>query len=201
MTTKIRTRLPPELRKQQLLDTAETIIVGEGLQNFSMEALARSAGVSSPLVYNYFSSRQALLQMLLQQRYESYMTRLNEAVAQAQNFEEIVQVFIQSNFADHASSKILAVLESQPEIASAIAERKQHYGQTIAQFLIDNTAATYRLTPTQANLVMSMSSAASKAAADYGARSDKLETPEQTINLALTYIIAGIEAIARQSKQ
>jgi len=201
MTPKTRTRLSPEVRKRQLLATAETIIVGEGLQNFSMEALARSADVSSPLIYNYFSSRQALLQALLQQRYESYISRLNDAVADAQNFESIIRAFIHSNFVDHASGKILAVLESQPEIASVIAERKEQHGLAIARFLIENTATTYKLTPTQANLVVSMSSGASKAAADYAARSGKLETPLQTVDQALTFVMAGIETIARQREK
>ena len=33
-----RTRLSPEKRKKQLLDTASAMIVAEGLQSFTMEA-------------------------------------------------------------------------------------------------------------------------------------------------------------------
>ena len=43
------------------------MIVEEGLQRFTMQALARTAGVTTPLVYNYFSARQALLKSLFVQ--------------------------------------------------------------------------------------------------------------------------------------
>ena len=61
MSTKQRTRLSPAARTDQLLNVAKKMIVSDGLQSFRMESLARMAEVSSPLVYNYFSSRQALL--------------------------------------------------------------------------------------------------------------------------------------------
>ena len=38
------------------------MIVEHGLQSFTMDGLARAAGVSAQLVYNYFPSRQALLE-------------------------------------------------------------------------------------------------------------------------------------------
>ena len=63
--TRPRTRLAPEARRNQLLDVTREMILQDGLQSFSMEALARAAGVSSPLVYNYFSSRVDTLQSLL----------------------------------------------------------------------------------------------------------------------------------------
>ena len=51
--------------KKQLLGIAKAIIFEEGLQRFTMEALALTAGVTPPLIYNYFSGRQALLKSLL----------------------------------------------------------------------------------------------------------------------------------------
>ena len=69
MSTKPRTRLSPSARTDQLLDVAKQMIMSDGLQSFTMESLARTAGVSSALVYNYFSSRQVLLQALLEREY------------------------------------------------------------------------------------------------------------------------------------
>ena len=70
MSTKPRTRLSPSARTDQLLDVAKQMILKDGLQAFTMESLARTAAVSSPLVYNYFSSRQALLQALLEREFK-----------------------------------------------------------------------------------------------------------------------------------
>ena len=76
--TKTRTRLSPEARKNQLLDVSKAMILELGLQGFSMEALARSAGVSSPLVYTYFDSRLDALPCLLAREYKDYIAQLNE---------------------------------------------------------------------------------------------------------------------------
>ena len=43
--TRPRTRLSPQARKTQLLDTAKSMILRAGLRSFTMEALARNAGV------------------------------------------------------------------------------------------------------------------------------------------------------------
>jgi AcrR family transcriptional regulator len=45
MNATVRTRLSPAGRKKQLLDTAKAMIVEEGLQRFTMEALACTAGL------------------------------------------------------------------------------------------------------------------------------------------------------------
>ena len=51
MSGKKRTRLSPEGRRNQLLDSARDLIQSQGISGFTMEALATEAGVSNPLVY------------------------------------------------------------------------------------------------------------------------------------------------------
>jgi AcrR family transcriptional regulator len=116
----VRTRLSPEKRKKQLLDTASLMIVSEGLQSFTMESLAREAGVTPPLVYNYFSNRPELLQALLTQEYKAFNAQILTDIQQAQSFEEIVSIFIKSNFDHLSEGNILPILQSQPEILIGI---------------------------------------------------------------------------------
>ena len=99
-----------------------------GLQHFTMESLARSAGVSSPLVYNYFPSRQTLLGELLDREYRYFADQLSRAVASSDTFEDIVRLFVASNFDHHAPGNILPILQSQPEIASAIEQQRKETG-------------------------------------------------------------------------
>jgi AcrR family transcriptional regulator len=65
MVQKKRTRLSKEGRRSQLLDTTATIIEDMGFSGFTMETLAKVAGVSNPLVYKYFDSRQEIFKELL----------------------------------------------------------------------------------------------------------------------------------------
>ena len=115
-----RTRLSPTARKKELLDTAKAIIVEEGLQRFTMEALARTAGVTPPLIYNYFSGRQALLKSLLVQDYESYLRKTVAEVGAAKSFDDVVRAYVTSNFDHHAPGSILPILQSQPKIVEVI---------------------------------------------------------------------------------
>jgi AcrR family transcriptional regulator len=197
MSATVRTRLSPEARKKQLLDTAREMIVGDGLQRFTMEALARTAGVTAPLVYNYFSSRQMLLQSLLVQEYESFRLKIVAEVSAAGSFKEVVRAYISSNFDHHAPGSILPILQSQPEIVEVIQGDLKKDGQLTAAFVVQSTAKSFKLTRSQAELVASMSSGASIAAAQYARQTGV--NREKTIDTVLAYVLAGISTIAKRT--
>ena len=193
-----RTRLSPAARKKQLLDTAKAMIVEEGLQRFTMEALARTAGVTTPLVYNYFSSRQALLKSLLVQEYESYRLKTVAEVGAAKSFDDVVRAYVTSNFDHHAPGSILPILQSQPEIVEVIERHLKKDGQQAAEFVVQSTAKSFKLTKLQAELLASMSSGASIAAAQYAGR--VRVNREKTIDNVVAYVLAGISAIVKKTK-
>ena len=192
-----RTRLSPEARKDQLLDTAKQMIIEAGLQSFTMEGLARTAAVSSPLIYNYFKSRKVLLQNLLKKESQAYTSKLNAEVSAAESFEEVLRIFITRNFDHHAPGNILPILQSQPEIAISHEARREKQSKQVARYLVQNLAKNYHLTRAQAALVMHMSSGASIAAAGYAALSKADRT--KTIDTALSYVLAGLKHIAGQA--
>ena len=189
--TKTRTRLSPEARKNQLLDVSKEIILELGLQGFSMEALARSAGVSSPLVYTYFDSRLDALRCLLAREYKDYIARLNDAMAEAADFQAVVRVNIENNFDHYAPGNIMPILESQPEIASVIQSEADKNGRALARYLVSATADTYKLTSRKAELLVKMSSGASVAAAEYASLGRMAR--KTAVDTALSYILAGLK--------
>jgi len=192
-----RTRLSPDARRTQLLDTAKEMVIAEGLQAFTMEGLARQAGVSAPLVYNYFDGRPQLLQELLVREYHQFVAKTNEALRDANDFEDIVRISVTSNFDHQAPGNILPLLQSQPEIASAIKSDQQRISRQNAKFLVQSAADYYQLSTTEAQLAVSMSSGASIAAAELAANAKLGRT--ETIELAVNYILAGIEQVGGSS--
>lgn len=64
-------RMPPEKRRAQLIDAALSVIVKQGYEGVSIEAIARMAGVTRPVVYDHFPNLGALLQALIE-REETY---------------------------------------------------------------------------------------------------------------------------------
>ena len=58
---------PPEVRRQELLDTAMELFCQKGYEETSMGDIARKAGVAQGLCYRYFDSKQKLFQEAMDQ--------------------------------------------------------------------------------------------------------------------------------------
>jgi AcrR family transcriptional regulator len=56
-----------ESRKQQIMDAALELFALEGYTNCSIAQLARHTGISKGLMYNYFKSKEALLEALIEE--------------------------------------------------------------------------------------------------------------------------------------
>ncbi len=63
--------MPPEARREQLLDAALSVIVEDGYEGVSIEAISRTAGVTRPVVYDHFENLGGLLEALIE-REENY---------------------------------------------------------------------------------------------------------------------------------
>src|SRR5580704_6286237 len=64
-------RMPPQQRREQLIDAALSVIVSQGYEGVSIEAIARTAGVTRPVIYDHFQNLGRLLQALIE-REERY---------------------------------------------------------------------------------------------------------------------------------
>src|ERR1700716_2081035 len=53
-------RVPRAVREQQLLDLAEQLFIEKGYDRMSIEDLCRAAGVSRPIVYEHFGSKDGI---------------------------------------------------------------------------------------------------------------------------------------------
>jgi AcrR family transcriptional regulator len=63
--------MPPAERREQLIDAALEVILEHGYSGVSIEAIARTAGVTRPVVYDHFPNLGNLLQALIE-REERY---------------------------------------------------------------------------------------------------------------------------------
>ncbi|MET8005031.1 TetR/AcrR family transcriptional regulator [Nonomuraea glycinis] len=74
------TRLSKPARREQLLDTAMTIVRTQGADSLSLLTLAEAAGVSRPIVYDHFGTRPGLLLALYQRLDERHRAALAQAL-------------------------------------------------------------------------------------------------------------------------
>jgi AcrR family transcriptional regulator len=59
-------RMSADVRREQLLDVTKAIVDERGFHAVSIEAVARAAGISRPVVYEHFESLHGLLEALIQ---------------------------------------------------------------------------------------------------------------------------------------
>ncbi|NKZ10839.1 TetR/AcrR family transcriptional regulator [Mycolicibacterium septicum DSM 44393] len=77
-------RLTPEARQEQILDTTMALAVRDGYGATTMQSVAREAGVTRPVVYEFYRDRTELLQDLLARE-------IQKAFALSQNVFAAVQ--------------------------------------------------------------------------------------------------------------
>lgn len=192
MNGKKRIRLSPEGRRNQLLDSARDLIQDQGFSGFTMEALATEAGVSNPLVYKYFDTRLELLQELWTREYERYNRNVREQLTKAENFEDIVRLFVNLNFTELSLGEITHILGSQPELREVTKAKQKSNQRGTGLFLVNTVEEMYHLTPSQASHLVVLASGASIEAARHYARygGSRRKMVEDTVS----FILNGVEA-------
>jgi AcrR family transcriptional regulator len=73
-------RMAPEKRREQLIDAALSVIIEQGYEGVSIEAIARVAGVTRPVIYDHFSNLGRLLQALIEREEAYALAQLAEVV-------------------------------------------------------------------------------------------------------------------------
>ena len=193
MIQKKRARLSKEGRRSQLLDTTAAIIEDMGFAGFTMETLAKVAGVSNPLVYKYFDSRQEIFKELLLRELEDSRLKIRAKVAVTQTFEELVRVFVEVNFEQSESGNVRDVLLSQPDLREALSETIRRNHKETGRYLLDRVIEENRtMTLEQAEHLLYMGSAASIAAAEKVDRSGR--SRQRLIDNTVSFILGGFAA-------
>jgi AcrR family transcriptional regulator len=73
-------RLTPEQRREQLLDVVLDVIDTDGVAAVSMDAVARRAGVTRPVVYNHFTDSNDMLRASLNREEQRALAQLVGAI-------------------------------------------------------------------------------------------------------------------------
>jgi AcrR family transcriptional regulator len=100
--------MPPEERRQQLLDAALGAILEQGYAGVSIEAIARSAGVTRPVVYDHFPNLGLLLQALFDREEQSALAQLAEVFPTDPGLQDPVEVLAAG------VGRFLKAVESRP---------------------------------------------------------------------------------------
>jgi AcrR family transcriptional regulator len=75
-----RVRLSAEQRREQLLDVAKELVGERGFHDLSVDAIARRAGISRPIVYAHFGDLGGLLEAMLGRESAGALHQLSEVL-------------------------------------------------------------------------------------------------------------------------
>lgn len=92
-------RVPAAERRRQLIAEASRILGEEGLEKLQISALAERAGVSRPLVYRQFPTRQALTRAILEDFTSAIDARFHQALLRtlpAADLESVTTAFVEA---------------------------------------------------------------------------------------------------------
>lgn len=74
-------RVPADVRREQLLDAAIEVIVRDGYHGVSVDAIARQAGVTRPVVYGVYDGLAPLLTALLDRQEARALAQLADTLS------------------------------------------------------------------------------------------------------------------------
>jgi AcrR family transcriptional regulator len=72
--------MPPAQRREQLIDAALSVILEQGYSGVSIEAIARTAGVTRPVVYDHLPNLGRLLHALVEREERYALEQLEQVV-------------------------------------------------------------------------------------------------------------------------
>jgi AcrR family transcriptional regulator len=116
--------MAPAQRREHLIDAALEVILEQGYGGVSIEAVARSAGVTRPVVYDHFPNLARLLQALVEREERISLEQLERVVPEDPGDRDPVEVLSAGvrRFLDAVGSRpatwriILLPLEGTPAI-------------------------------------------------------------------------------------
>ncbi len=82
-------RVPADVRREQLLDAALTVIVRDGYDAVSIDAIARETGVTRPVVYGTFDGLGPLLAALLDRQQQRALGQLAAALPAQPDLDDL----------------------------------------------------------------------------------------------------------------
>lgn len=130
-TATVRKRLPRAERERQILGVAERMFAEQGYQAASMDDIAHHVGVSKPMLYAYFGSKEGLLLACLERAKRDLLDSTTVAVDNATTPERKLYLGLLAFFQfsdEHAQAWALlrneAALESVDSGLEAIREQQ-----------------------------------------------------------------------------
>jgi AcrR family transcriptional regulator len=154
------TRLPAAKRREQLLDTAVGLFAELGYAGATTAELAKAAGVTEPIIYRHFASKQDLFIALIDRTGEQTLREWEQQMADAPDPAERLRRLIGANpmVTDQGRGRYRVIVQAMTEIdkkesediLAALQRHMAHLHEFMAREVAvaqDNGQVSRRFTP------------------------------------------------------
>ena len=91
-------------RRKQVLDAAEACFLRHGFHGTSMAAISQAAGMSVGHIYNYFSSKEAIIAAMCEREMARLLSRFQDMAASRERFVGELKVILRERIAEEADA-------------------------------------------------------------------------------------------------
>lgn len=130
---RIRTRLDPQARREQIIDIAEQLVMEGGVHAATMKRIAALAGISETLAYNYFGSREQLFVELARREFRRIRDARQAHVQRSNDHYERITRMTRT-YLRHIGRRgaLLQTLISNPEVRALLrSERRKEQDDSL----------------------------------------------------------------------
>ena len=125
-------------KKQLILDTALELFAENGFHATSMSQVAKKAGVSKGLAYNYFESKQDILDEIVKTGFESIYSHFDlnqDGILTRDEFEHFIRNSFKAISKNRKFWKLYSAIIMQADLTESMMEKYGDRSQTIMKML------------------------------------------------------------------
>lgn len=150
-------------KKQNIIKYGFELICEKGYHNTNTAEIAKAAGVSTGIVYQYFNDKRDIFLQGIEQYSKSLLFPINEALSKnAKNFDletefnNVIKTLIKNHkLSEAAHEEIYALQHSDPEVAKIFFNQEIEATNKLIEVLENNNIKTDNITE-KAHLIISM---------------------------------------------
>jgi AcrR family transcriptional regulator len=145
--------MPRADRERQMMTVAEQVFADRGFVAASMDEIAERVGVSKPMLYEYFGSKEGLLVACIRRARAELLHVTSQAAFNAPNPEEMLRAGLVAYFRFvRAHQQSWALLRTEAAVVGASAAEEIEAGRQQQTDLISGTMALYAPDPSPVDL-------------------------------------------------
>ncbi len=98
--------------RRSILDAAESLLVEDGYESFSMRRLANRCGYTAPTIYHYFGDKRRLIDAVLEHGFGRILERLREVPRSADPAEDVraqLEAFVRFSLENPTHYRLLSL--------------------------------------------------------------------------------------------